>query len=155
VTTWQGVGGCLPLCAVSARGHGCGRRLGSPIEEGQESEKRGNWNTEDTEEAVTMSFGMNIHFAAGTRVKVSVPMEVPEWSSWEDDRGRVSTPVKKRLQGAFFKGDRKVNAEVLYISQEGERDHLRRQGRVKIRARDATGTAVVFVAEAKSLVRSR
>ena len=102
-----------------------------------------------------MPFGISIHFAAGTRVKVSAPMEIPEWSRWEDDRGRVSTPVKKRLQSAFFKGDRKVNAEVLYISKEGEREHLRRQGRIKIRARDASGSAVVFVAEAGALVRSK
>jgi len=102
-----------------------------------------------------MPFGISIHFAAGTRVKVVAPMEIPEWSRWEDDRGRVSTPVKKRLQSAFFKGDRKVNAEVLYISKEGEREHLRRQGRIKIRARDASGSAVVFVAEAGALVRSK
>jgi hypothetical protein len=102
-----------------------------------------------------MPFGISIHFAAGTRVTVSAPMEVPEWSRWDDDRGRVSTPVKKRLQSAFFKGDRKVNAEVLYISREGEREHLRRQGRIKIRARDASGSAVVFVAEAGALVRSK
>jgi hypothetical protein len=102
-----------------------------------------------------MSFGLSIHFAAGTRVKVAAPMDVPEWSRWEDDRGRVSTPVKKRLQGAFFKGDRKVSAEVVYITQECEREHLRRQGRVKIRARDASGSAVVFVAEAGALVRNQ
>jgi len=101
-----------------------------------------------------MSFGLSIHFAAGTRVKVAAPMDVPEWSRWEDDRGRVSTPVKKRLQSAFFKGDRKVSAEVVYITQEGEREHLRRQGRVKIRARDTSGSAVVFVAEAGALVRN-
>lgn len=102
-----------------------------------------------------MSFGLSIHLAAGTRVTVASPMEVPEWSRWDDDRGRVSTPVKKRLQSAFFKGDRKVSAEVLYISRESEREHLRRKGRVKVRARDASGTAVVFVADSKSLVKSR
>ncbi|HSW46923.1 MAG TPA: hypothetical protein VLM89_15280 [Phycisphaerae bacterium] len=100
-------------------------------------------------------FGSSIHFAAGTRVHVSSPMEVPEWSSWDDDRGRVSTPVKKRLQGAFFKGDRKVGAEVVYIPHEGERDRLRRLGRIKVRARDASGTAVIFTAESKALARSR
>ena len=102
-----------------------------------------------------MPFGISIHFAAGTRVKVVAPMEIPEWSRWEDDRGRVSTPVKKRLQSAFFQGDRKVSAEVVYISHEGEREHLRRQGRVKIRARDASGSAVVFAAEAGALIRSK
>ncbi len=102
-----------------------------------------------------MGFGMGIHFAAGTRVKVSAPMEVPEWSKWDEDHGRVSTPVKKRLQSAFFKGDQKVSAEVLYISKEGEREKLRRQGRIKIRARDASGTAVVFTAEATCLTRAR
>mgnify|MGYP005865835661 CR=1 FL=1 len=100
-------------------------------------------------------FGSSIHFAAGTRVQVSSPMEVPEWSSWDDDHGRVSTPVKKRLQGAFFKGDRKVSAEVIYISRESEREKLRRQGRIKVRARDLSGTSVTFTADARELVRSR
>jgi hypothetical protein len=102
-----------------------------------------------------MGFESNIHLAAGTRVQVAIPMETPDWSAWDDDRGRVSTPVKKRLQGAFFKGDRKVSAEVVYIPGETERERLRRLGRVKVRARDASGTAVVFVAEARALTKSR
>ena len=102
-----------------------------------------------------MGFESNLHLAAGTRVCVSTPMDVPEWSSWDEDRGRVSTPVKKRLQGAFFKGDRKVSAEVVYIPHETERERLRRLGRLKVRARDASGTAVIFVAEAQALVKSR
>lgn len=102
-----------------------------------------------------MGFMTDKSFAAGTRVKIAEAMEVPDWSKWDDDKGRLSTPVKKRLQQMFFKGDRKVTGEVVYISRETEREKLRRKGWVKVRVRDASGSAVNITAEATKLTRSR
>jgi len=101
-----------------------------------------------------MAFGLAKHLAAGTKVRVHSPMSVPAWSIWDDDKGRTSTPVKKRLQASFFKGDRKVVAEVMYISRESEREKLRRKGHVKVRVRDASGTCVVFTAENEALTKT-
>ena len=102
-----------------------------------------------------MAIGSGIHLAAGTRVQVSQCMEVPESSIWDDDRGRSSTMVMKRLQSLFFKQDRKVTGEVIYISRESEREKLRRKGQVKVRIRDASGSAVIITAEASVLTRAR
>jgi len=101
-----------------------------------------------------MAFNMNKYLAVGTKVRVSQPMEVPEWSTWDDDRGRTSTPVKKRLQSMFFKGDRKVTAEVVYVSKESERERLRRKGRIKLRLREASGVALNIIADPSVLVKS-
>ena len=102
-----------------------------------------------------MAFDSNKDLAAGTKVCVEHPMDVPEWSEWEDDKGRCSTPVKKRLQNMFFKGDKKVGAEVVYIAKETEREKLRKLGRVKIRLRDPSGSSVVITAESAKLVKAR
>jgi len=92
--------------------------------------------------------------AAGTRVKVAQPTDVPAWSTWEDDRQRTSTQVKKRLQQLFFRGDRRIAAEVLYVSSEDERDRLRRSGRVKVQLRDPAGCLIVITADAANLRRA-
>ena len=102
-----------------------------------------------------MAFGGSVQLAAGTRVQVCESMEVPDTSTWDDDRGRISTPVKKRLQSLFFKQDRKVTGEVIYIARESEREKLRRKGQVKVRIRDASGSAVIVTAEASVLTRAR
>jgi len=101
-----------------------------------------------------MGFAQSNSFGSGTKVRISSSMSVPQWSTWDDDKGRVSTPVKKRLQGLFFKGDKKVSAEVMYISKETEREKLRRLGRVKIRIRDLSGATVTVTAESAQLVKS-
>lgn len=101
-----------------------------------------------------MLSGANKDLAAGTKVKVADAMEVPEWSEWDDDKGRVSTPVKRRLQTLFFKGDKKVHGEVMYIGKEVLREKLRRLGRVKVRVRDNSGSAVVITAEVAKLART-
>ncbi len=93
-------------------------------------------------------------FSAGTKVRVAQPIPVPEWSEWDDDKGRASTPVKKRLQQMFFKGDRKVTAEIVYIAKETERDKLRRLGRVKVRLRDPSGACLVITADATTLAKT-
>ena len=102
-----------------------------------------------------MGFNLNKHMAAGTKVRVSQPMEVPTWSKWDDDRGRTSTPVKKRLQSMFFDGNPKVSAEVVYISSETERQKLRRLGHVKLRLRESSGTALTITADPSHLINSR
>ena len=88
---------------------------------------------------------------AGTRVKVSTPGDVPDWSSWDDDGQRVSNSVKRRLQQLFFRGDRRVFGTVVYIIKESEREKLRRNGWVKIEVRDSAGSTVIFTAEAENL----
>jgi hypothetical protein len=88
--------------------------------------------------------------AAGTRVKVKTPGPVPHWSVW-DPCQRTSSHVKKRLQGLFFKGDRRVTAEIVYIASESDRDKLKAKGRVKLHLRDAAGSSVTILADANNL----
>ena len=101
-----------------------------------------------------MAFNENKYIAVGTKVKVIEPMEVPEWSTWDDDKGRTSGSVKKRLQGMFFRGDKKVHAEIVYIAKESVRDKLRRQGQIKVRLRDPSGAMLVITADPAKLVKA-
>ena len=91
--------------------------------------------------------------AVGTKVRVNDPMEVPEWSTWDDDKGRTSGPVKKRLQIAFFKGDKKVSAEIVYVSKESEREKLRRKGQIKVRVKDQSGCMLTITADPARLTK--
>lgn len=100
-----------------------------------------------------MSMSTSKFIAAGTRVKISNPTSVPSWSTWDNDGGRTSTPVKKRLQQLFFKGDRRVTAEVVYVASESERDKLRANGRVKLQLRDPAGSMITITAPAENLRR--
>ena len=93
--------------------------------------------------------------SAGTRVRIKAATAVPTWSTWDDDGQRTSTPVKKRLQTMFFKGEPKVVAEIVYIARETERDALRRLGRVKVRLREPSGSCVVITAESSKLTKAR
>jgi hypothetical protein len=88
---------------------------------------------------------------AGTRVKVRAPMSVPNDSTWDDDKQRTSNSVKKRLQQLFFKGDRRIQAEVVYISSESVREKLKRKQQVKVSLRDPAGSAVVITASVNDL----
>lgn len=94
------------------------------------------------------------HIAAGTRVKITESMDVPRWSECDDDKGRTSVPTKRRLQLLFFRGDKKVSAEVVYISNESEREKLQRLGRVKVRVREPSGSCVVFTAAASDIKKA-
>ncbi len=94
------------------------------------------------------------NLASGTKVRVAEPTQVPEWSTWDDDHGRTSGLVKKRLQGLFFKGDRKLTAEIVYIAKESEREKLRRKGQCKVRIRDASGCTLVITADPAKLVKA-
>ena len=94
-----------------------------------------------------MAFGGSKHLAAGVKVRVAEPMAVPDWSVWDDDGGRTSSSVKRRLQAKFFQGNRKLAAEVLYIPKQSEREKLRRLGRVKVRVRDQSGCMLSIIAD--------
>ena len=48
-----------------------------------------------------MTLGNNKRFASGTKVRIAEAMDVPEWSEWDDDKGRTSGAVKKRLREVF------------------------------------------------------
>lgn len=98
--------------------------------------------------------GEGKYLAAGTKVTIAKAMDVPTWSECDDDKGRTSAPIKRRLQQLFFRGDKKVTAEVIYIPNETERDKLRRMNRVKVRVREAAGTAAVFTAPADGITKA-
>lgn len=95
--------------------------------------------------------GVSKHISPGTKVIVITPGDPPEWSEWEDDGGRISGPVKKRLQQMFFRGDKRVTAEIVYVSSESERDELKRKGRVKVRVKEAAGSMLVVTADATNI----
>ncbi len=94
------------------------------------------------------------YLAAGTKVKVVEPTTVPPWSECDDDKGRTSVPTKRRLQQLFFRGDRKIAAEIVYIPNEDERDKLRRLGRIKVRVREPAGSSIAFTAPIDGLTKA-
>ena len=94
-------------------------------------------------------------FSAGTKVRVAEAMDVPEWSEWDDDKGRTSGGLKRRLQQQFFRGDKKVRAEVVYIAKESEREALKRKGQIKLRVKDQSGCMLVITADPAKLVAAR
>lgn len=93
----------------------------------------------------------SLSLAAGTRVKVKAPGSVPQWSAWDDDHQRTSTPVKKRLQQLFFRGDRRITASIVYIGSEALRDRLRARNQVKVELRDPAGASIVILADSQNL----
>ena len=99
-----------------------------------------------------MPLNMQKYLAVGTKVKVATPMEVPEYSTWDDDRGRICTRLKKWLQRRFFQGNQHLSAEVVYISKESERERLRRKGLVKLRVRHPAGSTLVLTADPAKLI---
>ena len=98
-----------------------------------------------------MAFGENKYLAAGARVRVVEPMQVPGWSKWDDDNGRTSPALKRRLQMLFFQGSPKITAEILYVGKESERERLRRKGQVKVRLRDPSGSMLCITADPAKL----
>jgi hypothetical protein len=94
------------------------------------------------------------HLPVGSKVKVKEPGSVPRWSMWDDDKGRTSGPVKKRLQEMFFKGDRKISAEIVFVSKESEREKLQRDGRCKVRLREPSGSCITITADPSNLVKA-
>ena len=94
--------------------------------------------------------GKRVSVSAGARVRITSPGPVPVWSVW-DPCQRTSTTVKRRLQELFFKGDKRVQAQVTYIASEALRDRMRKLNRAKIEVRDAAGATVVLLADTGNL----
>lgn len=92
--------------------------------------------------------------SSGTAVRVRHAGPVPHWCECDDDRGRTSGPVKKRMQEMFFRGDRKIRAEIAWVTSESERDELARKGRVKIKVRESSGTTLTFTASTENLEKA-
>lgn len=91
------------------------------------------------------------HLPAGTRVRVTEPGDVPSASTWDDDKQRTSTSVKKRLQQMFFRADRRITAEIVYVSSESVRAKLKTKGLTKVQVRDQAGSELVITAETDNL----
>ena len=91
------------------------------------------------------------YISAGSRVRVIQPGPVPVTSKWDDDRQRSSPSVKRRLQTLFFKGDRRIHSQVVYIGSESIRERLKQKNQVKVELRDAAGSSIVITAEADNL----
>ncbi len=87
-----------------------------------------------------------VALGSGTKVKVREPALVPAESIWDDDHQRTSTPVKRKLQEAFFKGDKKILAEVVYVGSDSLRERLKAKGQVKVQLRDPAGSSIVVTA---------
>jgi len=102
-----------------------------------------------------MAFDMSKHLVVGAKVKVANPMDVPEDSVWDDDKGRTSPMLKKRLQAKFFQGVTSVFGEIVYIANSTEREMLRRKGLVKLRIRDQSGVMLRITANPKWLLAAR
>jgi len=102
-----------------------------------------------------MGFDDNKSLAAGTKVRVAEPTDPPEWSTWDDDKGCTSASVKKRLQLMFFRGDKKIVGEIVYLASESEREGLRRKGQIKVRIKDPSGCMLTITADPGNLVRAR
>ena len=94
-----------------------------------------------------MALNGKAYLGVGAKVRIIEPMDTPDWSTWDDDKGRTSATIKKRLQSMFFQGNKKIQAEVLYIARESERARLRRKGQIKLRLRDASGSMLNITAD--------
>lgn len=87
----------------------------------------------------------------GSKVRAAQPIDAPEGIQWDDDGGRTSGLLKKRLIASFFKQDKRVAAEVVYIAKESEREKLRRKGLVKIRLRHQSGSMLNITVDPRYL----
>ncbi|GMU22143.1 MAG: hypothetical protein AMXMBFR13_22310 [Phycisphaerae bacterium] len=88
----------------------------------------------------------------GAKVRVAEAMDPPDDVTWDDDAGRTSGLLKKRLITSFFKGDPRIVGEVVYIAKESEREKLRRKGLVKVRLRHQSGSMLTITAAPAVLV---
>ncbi len=93
----------------------------------------------------------NKALTVGSKVFVAQPMNPPEGVTWDDDAGRTSGQLKKRLIESFFKQDKRITAEVVYIGKESEREALRRKGLIKIRVKDQAGCILTLTADPNTL----
>ncbi len=93
-------------------------------------------------------------FSAGSKVKLIAPMEVPNWCTCDDDRGRVSNHVKQTIRERFFKADSKLNAEIVHVASETEREKLRKLGHTKVRVRMPSGDTITIAVELDKLTKA-
>ena len=94
------------------------------------------------------------YMTAGTRVKVATPGPVPVTSVWDDDRQRSSPNVKRRLQALFFKGDRRITSQVVYVGSESMRERLKKKNQMKVELRDAAGSRIVITADVDNIMQA-
>jgi len=90
----------------------------------------------------------------GSKVRIAKPMAVPPWCEYDDDRGRVAKHVKNVIRERFFKGDTKLNAEIVHVPNETQREKLRKAGRTKVRVRMPSGETIVITVEMDNLVKA-
>ena len=95
----------------------------------------------------------NKAMSVGQKVRVKDPVDPPDGIEWDDDAGRTSGLLKKRLIASFFKQDKRITAEVVYIAKESEREKLRRRGLVKIRLRHQSGSMLTICVEPRFLTK--
>jgi hypothetical protein len=88
---------------------------------------------------------------AGSRVKVVEAGPVPQGSEWDEDNQRTSTSTKKRLQKLFFEGNKKVQAEVVFVASETDRERLKRNKQIKVLVREPSGSSAVFTVDAENV----
>ncbi len=94
----------------------------------------------------------NKALVVGSKVFVNQPMDAPDGIRWDDDGGRTSGLLKKRLISSFFKQDKRITGEVVYIGKESEREALRRKGLVKIRIRHISGSMLTISMDPRYLI---
>jgi hypothetical protein len=92
--------------------------------------------------------------SSGTQVRVIRPGPVPLGMEADDDRGRLGVQVKKRMMEQFFKGDKKLKAEIAWVTSESEREGLRRKGLTKIKVKEASGNTLIFTAPMNNLEKA-
>jgi hypothetical protein len=97
---------------------------------------------------------VNSSWPPGSKVKINQATTAPDWSKWDDDRGRTCTSVKKQLRDKFYHGEEKLSVEVIYVAKESERERLRKQGRTKVRLRDPAGASIILEVDAACLIKS-
>lgn len=97
---------------------------------------------------------MNQTFSAGQKVILTAAMTAPAWCVCDDDKGRVAKHVKKTILERFFKVDKKLTCEIVYVSNEVEREKLRKAGRAKVRVRTPAGECIIIPIEINKLKRA-
>jgi len=88
---------------------------------------------------------------SGTPCKVITPGPPPPGIEWDDDHQRTSSQLKKRMIENFFRGNKKMKAEIAWITSESVRDQLRRKGFMKVKVRESAGSMITFTAPAANL----
>ena len=97
---------------------------------------------------------MIISYPQGSKVRIKTPTLVPDWSVWDDDKGRCSASVKKKLRQDFYMKNIKLSVETVYIAKETEREKLRKLNRTKVRIRHPNGSSIVLIVDLENLEKA-